>query len=54
MKLPVFRAGRAFLLVAVAVFLFFGLRVPQGIADLRAKHERHGLFSFTRRTEVGR
>ena len=39
MKLPVFRAGRAFLLVAVAVFLFFGLRVPQGIADLRAKHE---------------
>jgi cell division protein FtsB len=39
MKPAVFRAGRAFLLLTAAGFLFFGLRVPQGIAELRAKHE---------------
>ncbi len=39
MKPAVFRAGRIFLLVAAAALLFFGLRVPQGIAELRSKHE---------------
>ncbi len=27
------------MLLAVAAFLFFGLRVPQAVADLRARHE---------------
>jgi cell division protein FtsB len=39
MKPAVFRAWRALLFLAVIVFLFFGLHVPRGIADLRAKHE---------------
>jgi cell division protein FtsB len=39
MKPVVLRAGRVLLYVAIAAFLFFGLHVPQGIADLRAKHE---------------
>ena len=33
------RAGRVFLLLTAAASLFFGLRVPQAIADLTAKHE---------------
>jgi cell division protein FtsB len=40
MKPGVFRAGRAFLLLTAAVFLFFGLRVPQEIAELRARNEK--------------
>lgn len=39
MKPAFYRAGRALLFVAIAAFLFFGLHVPQGIADLEAKHQ---------------
>ncbi len=33
------RRGAAFAIIAVAI-LFFGVRVPQAYANLRAKHER--------------
>jgi cell division protein FtsB len=39
MKLLVLRAGRLLVLLAAVAFVFFGLRVPQAVADLRAKHE---------------
>jgi cell division protein FtsB len=39
MKPVLMRAGRVLLLLAVAVLLFFGLRVPQGIKDLQSKNE---------------
>jgi cell division protein FtsB len=39
MKRDVFRVSRAFAFFAIAIFLFFGLRVPQGIATLREKHQ---------------
>ncbi|HEX8985821.1 MAG TPA: septum formation initiator family protein [Bryobacteraceae bacterium] len=39
MKPVVFRAGRVAGLLALAVLLFFGLRVPQSIASLKEKHQ---------------
>lgn len=39
MKRVVIRIGRACALLALAASVFFGLRVPQAIGDLRTKHE---------------
>ncbi len=39
MKLAVFRVGRVAGFVVLAALLFFGLRVPQAIANLREKHQ---------------
>jgi septal ring factor EnvC (AmiA/AmiB activator) len=39
MKPVVFRAGRVAGLLALAVLLFFGLRVPQSIGSLKEKHQ---------------
>jgi septal ring factor EnvC (AmiA/AmiB activator) len=39
MKPAVFRIGRVAAFLAMAVLLFFGLRVPQAIAVLKEKHQ---------------
>lgn len=39
MKPAVFRVGRVAGFLALAVLLFFSLRVPQAVANLREKHQ---------------
>jgi Sec-independent protein translocase protein TatA len=39
MRSVVIRIGRACALLAIVAFVFFGLRVPRAIGDLRTKHE---------------
>ena len=39
MKAAFLRIGRACALLAIVAFVFFGLRVPQAIGDLKTKHE---------------
>jgi cell division protein FtsB len=39
MKPVVIRIGRACALLALVAFVFFGLRVPQAVGDLRTRHE---------------
>jgi hypothetical protein len=39
MKPAPFRLGRALAVIALIAGLFFGLRVPQSLSDLRQKHQ---------------